>query len=235
MIDDLEFLNRPAVSVTDAVQSRRSIRAFSSRPVDPALLRRLIELAARAPSGGNVQPWKVIILGGGERQALSDAVHQRIAENPAYDSPEYPIYPADLKEPHSSQRFKVGEAMYAQLDIPRADKAARWRQVRRNYDFFGAPVGLLCYVDRQMGSAQWSDLGMFLQTLMLLLREQGISSCAQESWSVYHQTVNAVIQPPPELMLFCGLAIGYADTEAPVNRLQSERLPVQEFADFRGI
>ena len=235
MTDDLSFLNQPAATVTDAVRTRRSIRAFTDRAVDPALLRRLMALAARAPSGGNVQPWKLVVLGNGARQELSEAVHRRIAEDPAYDPPEYPIYPPDLKAPHSTQRFQVGEAMYALLGIPREDKAARWRQVRRNYDFFGAPVGLLCYVDRQMGSAQWSDLGMYLQTLMLLLREQGISSCAQESWSVYHRTVNQFIKPPAEWMLFCGLAIGYADPTAAVNRLDSERLPLDEFAEFRGL
>lgn len=235
MTSDMDSLNRPARTVTEAVTTRHSIRAFSGQPVDPALLRRLIGQAARAPSGGNVQPWKIIVLGGSEREALSAAVHQRIAEQPAYDPPEYPIYPAGLKEPHSTQRFRVGEAMYALLGIPREDKAGRWQQVRRNYDFFGAPVGMLCYVDRQMGSAQWSDLGMYLQTLMLLLREHGISSCAQESWSVYHRTVNGIIKPPPEWMLFCGMAIGYADTGAPVNGLISERLPVEAFAEFRGI
>ena len=105
----------------------------------------------------------------------------------------------------------------------------------KNYTFFGAPVGLFCYADRQMDRAQWSDLGMYLQTLMLLLREEGLSSCPQECWSTYHSTVNAVIKPPEEWMLFCGMAIGYADTQAPINRLNSERLPLEDFAQFRGI
>jgi len=235
MTFDTAALSKPATSVSDAVRTRHSIRAFTGQPVDPQLLRTLIEKAARAPSGGNVQPWQIIVLGGKNLEQLKRAVGARIDANPAYDPLEYPVYPTNLKEPHSSQRFRVGEAMYGLMSIPREDKTGRREQFRRNYEFFGAPVGLLCYVDRQMGSAQWSDLGMYLQTLMLLLREQGLSSCAQECWSVYHRTVNETIKPPEEWMLFCGMAIGYADTNAAINKLDSERLPLDAFAQFRGI
>src|SRR5690606_26064176 len=135
------------------------------------------------------------------------------------------IYPPNLWEPHRSARFELGEQMYAALGVTRDDKLGRLQQFARNYEFFGAPAALYCYVDRRMGPPQWSDLGMYLQTLMLLLRERELDSCAQECWSVYPKTVSSVLQPPAELMLFCGMSIGYADPDAPVNGLRSQRLP----------
>jgi len=148
------------------------------------------------------------------------------------DAAEYPVYPPSLHEPYRSQRFELGEALYARLGIAREDKRGRLQQFARNYDFFGAPCGLFCFIDRRMGPGQWSDLGMYLQTLMLLLTEQGVDSCAQESWSAYHATVSAFVDAPPEHMLFCGLAIGYAEPSAPENSLVSARAPLSTFAQF---
>ena len=146
------------MNVTEAVMSRRSIRAFLERPVDSRLLRELLEKAARAPSGGNVQPWRVFLLNGESVARFREFLAGRSgAEEPAYQ-----IYPEGLKEPYRSSRFKVGEDMYALLGIPREDKRARLRWIARNFDFFGAPSGFFCFVDRQMGPPQWSDLGMFL-------------------------------------------------------------------------
>lgn len=222
------------MNVTEAVQSRRSVRAFLDRPVPPSLLREAIELAARAPSGGNVQPWRIFVVTGEPLQRISALVAERIRRADPDERPEYAIYPPNLWEPHRTARFELGEQMYAALGIAREDKLGRLQQFARNYEFFGAPAGLFCYVDRRMGPPQWSDLGMYLQTLMLLLRERGLDSCAQECWSVYPKTVGAVLQPPPELMLFCGMSIGYADTGAPVNRFRSQRLPAADFARFVG-
>lgn len=222
------------MNVTEAVQSRRSVRAFLDRPVPPSLLREAIELAARAPSGGNVQPWRIFVVTGEPLQRISALVAERIRRADPDERPEYAIYPPNLWEPHRTARFELGEQMYAALGIAREDKLGRLQQFARNYEFFGAPAGLFCYVDRRMGPPQWSDLGMYLQTLMLLLRERGLDSCAQECWSVYPKTVGAVLQPPPELMLFCGMSIGYADTGAPVNRFRSQRLPATDFARFVG-
>ena len=223
------------MKVSEAVRSRRSVRAFLDRPVDPALLRELVALAARAPSGGNLQPWRVFVLGGAALAALKTEMRERLAAGAAADPEEYPIYPANLHEPYRTCRYALGEALYALLGIARADKAGRTRQFERNYALFDAPVGLFCYVDRRMGHAQWSDLGMYLQTLMLLLREHGLDSCPQESWSTYHASVDRRVAAPPGWMLFCGMAIGYADPQAAVNRLVSERLPLEQFAQFVGI
>jgi nitroreductase len=219
----------PTMTVTEAVQSRRSVRAFLDTPVPESLLREALELAARAPSGGNLQPWRIYVIAG-ERLAQFT---QTVRQSPPTPS-EYPIYPEKLGEPYRSARYTIGEQMYALLGIPREDKLGRMKQLMRNFEFFGAPVGLFCYVGREMGAAQWSDLGMYLQTLMLLLQERGIDSCPQESWATQHRVVSTFLQTPPEWMLFCGMGIGYADPAAPVNRLRSERLPLEQFAVLQG-
>lgn len=223
------------MNVSDAVRTRRSVRAFLDTPVDGQVLREVLEAAARAASGGNLQPWRLFVLGGEPLAAMKARMRERLYEQPASEPLDYDIYPADLWDPYRTERFVVGEELYALLGIPRADKIGRMRQFQRNFEFFGAPAALFCYVDRRMGRPQWSDLGMYLQTVMLLLRERGLDSCAQECWSVYPKTVAQLLNPPEELMLFCGMAIGYADTDAPVNRLATRRLPLGAFASFRGI
>ncbi len=222
------------MNVSEAVASRRSVRAFTDQPVAPELLRDLLSRAARAPSGGNLQPWRIYALAGAPLAELKEAMRLRLRTKPTPPKPEYLVYPPALTEPYRTQRFAVGEAMYALLGIPRENKIGRLQWIQNNFEFFGAPVGLMCYVDRQMGPPQWSDLGMYLQTLMLLLREQGLDSCAQEAWSLYHDTVGAVLAPPAEWTLFCGMSIGYADRSAPLDRLVTERAPLESFATLRG-
>lgn len=214
------------MNVTEAVAARRSIRAFTDRPVDEKLMRSLLEAAARAPSGGNLQPWRVrVVMGGAMSRFLKHLDSAQIE-----DRPEYHVYPKDLKSPYRDSRFQVGEDMYALLGIPREDKAARFAHLARNYRFFDAPVGLFCFVDRQMGPPQWSDLGMFLQTFMLLAQEAGLDTCAQEAWAMRAQTVAAFFEVDPDWMLFSGMAIGYRDPSAPVNELVSQREPFDDWA-----
>jgi len=219
------------MDVSEAVRRRRSCRAFLPSPVDPASLREVVELAARAPSGGNLQPWRVHVLTGAAMARFRRALAERM-QRAEPDTIEYNVYPPALHDPYRTQRFEVGEAMYKLLGIPREDKAARLQQFARNWDFFGAPAGLFCFIDRRMGPPQWSDLGMYLQTLMLLLEERGLGSCAQEAWSAFPQTVSQFVQAPPELMLFCGVAIGYPDPNAPVNQLVTARAPLATYATF---
>ncbi|MCY1173918.1 Nitrobenzene nitroreductase [compost metagenome] len=145
-------------------------------------------------------------------------------ETPAYD-----IYPKELVAPYRDRRFAVGEAMYAEIGIPREDKAARRLWFARNFQFFGAPAALFCTVDRRMGPPQWADLGMYLQNVMLLAVEAGLATCAQECWAMYPDTVGDAIGISPERMLFCGMAIGFEDTEEPANRLRSARAPEEEW------
>ena len=222
------------MNVSDAIRSRKSVRAFLDRPVDMSVLREVLTLAARAPSGGNLQPWRLFVVTGEPLAKFKQTMLKRVQEQPQGEPLEYNVYPPDLWEPYRTERYDLGEAMYALLDIPRSDKVGRLRQFARNYQWFGAPAALFCYVDRGMGTPQWSDLGMYLQSVMLLLRERGLDSCAQECWAMYQQSVAAFLNPPAEWMLFCGMAIGYADESAAVNRLDSRRLPLEEFATFLG-
>lgn len=222
------------LTVSQALQTRRSVRAFLDRPVDAMLLREVLRLASRAPSGGNLQPWRLFVLGGTELECFRASVAERLSTAPQPDPPEYDIYPSPLIEPYRAQRSRIGEKLYGLLGITREQKAQRLRQFANNYRFFGAPTALFCYVDRSLGPPQWSDLGMYLQSVMLLLRERGLDSCAQECWSQYHSVVGRFLGAPDHWMLFCGMAIGYADPVAPINGLESERMPLEEFVTFRG-
>ena len=221
------------MTVTDAVLSRRSVRAFLTTPVPIPLISEILTKASRAPSGGNVQPWQLYVVSGESLEKFKALMRQRLAEFPEGELPsEYDVYPKPLKAPYRDYRFKNGEDYYGLAGLPREDKAARRRFFARNYQFFGAPLALFCLVDRCMGPPQWSDLGMFLQTVMLLLREAGLDSCAQECWSHYHRTVREFLHPADEWMLFCGMAIGYKDPDAPVNRMEADRAPLEQFCRF---
>jgi nitroreductase len=220
------------MDVHEAVASRRSVRGFLPTPVDGAVIRRVVERAARAPSGGNLQPWHVDVVAGEPLAELKAIISERLAAGS--ETPEYAIYPANLPEPYRTRSFTVGEDLYAALGVPRDDKAGRRRWFARNFQFFDAPCALFTSVDRTMGPPQWSDLGMYLQTVMLLLQEEGLDSCAQECWAIYPATVGGFLGLPPERMLFCGMAIGHADPAHPANAMRARRAPVEDFATFRG-
>ena len=215
------------MSVTEAVANRSSIRAFLTDPISDDVLRHLLTKASRAPSGGNLQPWRIYVVNGDAMTTF----RQFIADRPI-EAGEYEIYPANLWEPYRTNRFALGEAMYAAIGIERDDRAGRLAQFARNGDFFGAPAALFCFIDRGMGAPQWSDLGMFLQTFMLLAQEAGVDTCPQEYWSVRSSAVREFCHAPEHEMLFCGMAIGHADRSAPVNTLVSERLPLDKWAKF---
>ncbi len=226
------------MTVYEALASRRSVRDFLPTPVPAEVIRRVLAAAARAPSGGNVQPWHIDVVGGERLDALKATMRQRLQQVAAGDSseqPEYDIYPQPLIAPYRDYRFQLGEAMYAALGIPREDKAARLQWFARNYQFFGAPLALFCSIDRSMGPPQWSDLGMYLQSVMLLLREEGLDSCPQECWSVYPRTVSDFVGIPAQRMLFCGMAVGHANNEHPVNRFVSARAELSAFVEFHGL
>ena len=216
------------MKVSDAVLARRSIRAFTSQPINNKVIKDLLALAARSPSGGNLQPWKIYV--------VNDQSMKKFIEFQArWDQPEtpgYAIYPSGLAEPYRTSRYQLGEAMYELLGIPREDKDARLQQVMRNFEFFGAPAALFCFIDKQMGPPQWSDLGMFLQTFMLLAQEAGIDTCAQEAWTMKNDSVSEFVGADESDILFCGLAMGYKDKDAAINQLSSERRPLDQWAKF---
>lgn len=213
--------------VSEAVRRRSSIRQFTDEPVDDAVLRELVELSARAPSGGNVQPWRIYVLNGETMTRFQEF----LADRP-HDEAEYDIYPPKLWEPYRTNRFALGEAMYATIGIGRDDKAGRLAQFAKNDRFFDAPAALFCFIDRRMGPPQWSDLGMYLQTFMLLAQEAGLDTCPQEYWTVRHAAVREFVGAPDEELLFCGVAVGHADRDHPINSLRSERMPLEQWATF---
>lgn len=223
-----------SLSVTEAVASRRSIRQFLDQPVDPAVLRRVLEKAQNAPSGGNTQPWNAVMLTGAPLQKLVDLVAEKIPQGLAAYSAEYPIYPAELEGRYADSRFGVGEAMYKALDIPREDKARRMDVFRNNFRAFGAPVLMLVHTPRYMGLPQWSDIGMWLQTVLLLLREEGLDSCAQEAWAVYQKQIREVVSIPDDHIFFCGVAIGWGDRAAAVNRFPVPRVDLDQTVRWEG-
>lgn len=222
----------PALSVSDAILSRHSCRAFTAQPVDQAIIQGLLKTARYAPSGGNLQPWLVHVLSGESMIRFQTMLSPKRIATPMGAATEYPVYPDNLKEPYRARRSQAGEDMYGQLGIDRAHRPARLQQFAQNFDFFGAPVGMFFFVDRSMGAPQWSDIGMFMQNLMLLAREVGLDTCAQESWAVWHREVAEFFCIEPNLMLFSGLSLGYAEASAPINRLRTARAAVNEFAVF---
>jgi nitroreductase len=226
------------MNVYEALASRRSIRDFLPTPVPAEAIRRVLAAAVRTPSGGNVQPWHIDVVAGERLAELKSIMAHRIGETAAGAPPEpldYSIYPKDLPSPYRDYRFQLGEAMYASMGIGREQKPARLQWFARNYQFFGAPLALFCSIDRRMGAPQWSDLGMYLMAVMLLLREEGLDSCPQEAWSVYPQTVGSFLGIPPERMLFCGMSIGYRNTEHPVNGFPVDRAALESFTRFHGL
>ena len=216
------------MDVSEAVDSRKSIRAFLETPVDDLLIKELLEKSSRAASGGNLQPWKIYVING----ETMNSFHKFQSEWTEPETPAYSIYPENLKEPYKTSRYEVADDMYSLLGIAREDKEERFKQVLKNYELFGAPSAVFCFVDRQMGRPQWSDLGMFLQTFMLLAREVGLDTCPQEAWAMKQESVTAFVEAPDELMLFCGMAIGYQDVSEKVNELRTTRRPIEDWATF---
>ena len=216
------------MKVSEAVVARRSIRSFLDTPVSDEQISQLIEKAARAPSGGNVQPWRVFVINGPSMPKFL----QFLTDTDPRETPAYEIYPKELPSPYRDSRFKVGEDMYKLLNIPRDDKPSRFAHLARNFKFFDAPAAFFCFIDKTMGPPQWSDLGMFLQTFMLLAQEEGLDTCAQEAWANRSQAVANFVGAEDNLMLFCGMAIGHKNPEADVNSLVSDRAPLETWAKF---
>jgi nitroreductase len=223
------------MDVREAVASRYSCRAFLPKPVPKKIVREIVELAARAPSAGNMQPWRVYALAGERIEALKALLAPRMAaELPKGEGTDYTIYPHPLTEPYHARRFTVGELLYQAIGIPREDKAARYRQFANNYLFFGAPVALFFAREKAHGPAQWADIGGYLQTVCLLARDHGLHTCPQQAWVSFHKTVRSFLDLPDNLMVYSGMALGYADEAAPINRWRAPREPVDSFATFSG-
>jgi nitroreductase len=225
------------LSVSAAIRQRMSVRFFLSTPVSAAQVRDLLDTARWAPSGGNLQPWKVIAIAGAARAAVIEVARGELAKAadgvPREQGSDL-VYPHKLWEPYRTRRFQVGEDMYALMGIARDDRAGRLAHVARNFEFFGAPVALFFVIDRRMGRAQWAHLGMFMQSLALAAVEAGLGTCMQEFWGTIRESLHAHFALDENDLVYCAMALGYADPKAPVNRLRSARAPVDEFASLRG-
>lgn len=222
------------VSVSQAVRERRSRRAFLDRPIGEDVMRDIVDTARYSPSSGNVQPWMLHVLAGSDLLQLKEAVAITLSQQPRGEGMGYPIYPEDLKPAYQARRSQCAEDLYRTLGVHRQDKTGRARQFARNFTFFDAPVGMILSIDRTLGAAQWADLGIFIQTLLLLAHERGLATCAQACWTLVHQTVERQLDIPSERMIFCGIAIGYPDLTHPINSLETERASCDEIAEFRG-
>jgi nitroreductase len=204
-------------------------------PVAEKTVREIVARAGRAPSAGNMQPWYVYAIAGERIRALKASMAPRMqTELPRGEGTDYVIYPQPLGEPYKSRRFEVGELLYRSISIPRDDRAARYQQYARNYDFFGAPVALFFVRENAHGAAQWADIGGLLQTVCILARAYGLHTCPQQAWVAFHQTIREFLQLPSHLMIYSGMALGYADESAPINAWRSPREPLEAYATFSG-
>ena len=221
-------------AVDAAITSRRSLRAFLPTPVPRSVIEDILAVASRAPSGTNTQPWKVHVLTGAAKHALSKAVRAAFDDptERARHSEEYAYYPTQWASPYIDRRRKVGWDLYTLLGIGRADKVRMHEQHGRNYDFFGAPVGLIFTIDRVMRQGSWLDYGMFLQSVMVAARGRGLDTCPQAAFMQFHRIITAQLGLPDAEMVVCGMSLGHADPDAVENSLVTEREPVSGFVRF---
>jgi nitroreductase len=222
------------VLLDEALRARRSVRAFKPDPVPKVVVEELLAAAALAPSGTNVQPWKVHVVSGEVRARLERDVLAHRETDPTDGRAEFPRSGGNREEPYVSRMRALGKAMYGLIGIPKGDQAATWAQWGRNYQFFDAPVGLIVTVDKRLDRMSYVDVGMFLQTFMLAAKARGLDTCAQGAWSSYWSVTRRLLDVPDDEYIICGVALGYADETAPVNRLQSPREPLEAFATFHG-
>jgi nitroreductase len=218
-------------AVDAAIRSRRSIRAFLSKPVARADIEAILEAAARAPSGTNMQPWRVIVLTGAALRDFCAGIQLRVASGEPAEA-QYSYYPPTFREPYLARRRKVGWDLYGALGIVKGDKTRMAAQHARNFDFFDAPVGMMFTIDADLELGSWLDYGMFLENIMIAARGRGLDTCAQAAFVGYHKTIRALLGLGEDQHIVCGMALGYADMTAPENTFETTREPVADFARF---
>ncbi len=220
--------------VDDAITSRRSIRRFLPTPVPAETVEAILDAAARAPSGTNMQPWRGYALAGAAKDSLVDAVQAAFDAGETGHEQEVQYYPDAFFEPYLSRRRAVGWEMYGLLGIVKGEAVKMKAQHRRNFQFFDAPVGLMFTIDRRLATGSWLDYGMFLQNVMTAARVRGLDTCAQAAWTHYHRAIRPVLGVSDEETVVCGMALGYADPDAPENGLVTARAPARSFMRFDG-
>ncbi len=220
--------------VDRAIGSRRSVRAFLDTPVDSAVVREILQVASRAPSGTNTQPWKVYVLTGDAKARLSAEIIETFMDPAKAEEhhEEYDYYPKEWIEPFIGRRRKVGFDLYGLLGLTKDDKAGMKQQHARNYQFFDAPVGLIFTIDRIMGKGSYLDYGMFMENIMVSAVGHGLATCAQAAFNQYHKIIERHLNLPSNEAVVCGMALGYEDKRAIANTLKTTRVPVDEFVTF---
>ena len=228
------IVNSVQETVDEVIRSRRSLRAFLPTPIATEDIQAILEVAARAPSGTNTQPWKVTVLRGLSLQRVSNAIlaAHNYPEVAKTHMEEYKYYPVEWRSPYIDRRRKVGWDLYALLGLTRDNKAGMHAQHGRNYQFFDAPVGLIFTIDRIMEQGSWLDYGMFLQNVMLAARARGLDTCPQAAFTQYHKILQKELQLPEDQMIVCGMSLGFADMSKIENSLVTERATVSEFVQF---
>jgi nitroreductase len=221
------------MDVIEAIESRRSVRGFLATPVPQSTVADILRVAARAPSGTNMQPWRVVAVAGTARERLTGAVLQAM-ETEGAGGREYKYYPDTFPPEYAERRREIGWALYGLLGIGKGDREGSRQQQLRNYRFYGAPVGLFFFVDRVLEIGSWLDFGMFIENVMLAARAHGLHTCPQVAWCNQHALVRRELGVPDDHALVCGMSLGYEDTTWPANQLRTPRVPVEQFARFEG-
>lgn len=216
------------------MRGRRSVRGFLKTPIPRETILEILDVAARAPSGTNIQPWQVIVVTGERKETLSQELIETALdpEKDAEHTAEYSYYPDKWISPYINRRRKVGYDLYGLLGIAKGDREAMAYQFAQNYAFFGAPVGIFFFIDRIMGQGSWLDYGMFLQNVMLAAKARGLDTCPQAAFIKYHQIITKHLDVPKNLQLVCGMALGYEDKTKIENSLRTEREPAKNFTRF---
>jgi nitroreductase len=225
---------RRCTTITDAILTRQSVRKFQDRPVTLEQVSEILRIASYAPSGSNLQPWSVFALTGKPLKRLGDDIQRAYLSDETGHQRDYKYYPAELVDPYLGRRRACGWGLYGTLGIARHEKERMKAQRSTNYNFFGAPVGLVCTIDSRLEIGSWMDFGGFVQTVMLAARELGLHTCAQASIAEYPKIVRAHLPIDEKQLVLCAIAIGYADLSAPVNQFRTERSAVEQFVTFSG-
>ena len=222
-------------AVDEAINTRQSVRAFLPTPVERATVEKLLKLAARSASGSNIQPWRVRVIAGGVRDQMVKAIFDAVARDgfePYMRELNY--YPVNWREPFLGRRRKIGWDMYSLLGVAKGDFEGTQRARIRNYEFFGAPVGMIFTLDEDLEIGSWLDLGIYLGTLMIAARGHGLHTCPQAAFADFHKVIRPILNIPEKEIIVCGMALGHIDPHAPVNRLETARAPLSDFASFDG-
>jgi len=225
-----------AAAVDDAISTRQSVRAFLPTPVERATVEKLLKLAARSASGSNIQPWRVRVVAGEIKQRLTRAIFEAVARDgfEPYQR-EWNYYPVNWREPFLSRRRKIGWDMYGLLGVAKGDFEGTHRTRMRNYEYFGAPVGMIFTLDEDLEIGSWLDLGIYLGTLMIAARGLGLHTCPQAAFADFHKIIRPILNIGEKEVIVCGMALGHIDPDAPVNKLVTERAPLCDYASFDGL